>query len=230
MAASGDWDPPPASASSSASSASISPSPSTSAAHRPRPRTQKPTLKKTVIPVSDDWEDDDDDDDPNEADEDVEEEEQESLYDGQEQNPNQRIWADANARPPPPPALVVVSSSSSTSGASSAVAAAFLQPQMRILKRPPNTAPVQSTSTETPMETIKEREARYRAARERIFGGGEQGKDREKTGSSVTRNPKGPLDAQAKGFVRRGRGDSPSSSSARGVNAIRTDSGGRLAS
>ncbi|KAH9474595.1 hypothetical protein JR316_0013057 [Psilocybe cubensis] len=68
------------------------------------------------------------------------------------------------------PALVI------SRGSSAASASASLPlnqpPAMRILKRPsPTVSPNQSSANLTPAgETFKEREARYQAARERIFG------------------------------------------------------------
>ncbi|KAF8869809.1 hypothetical protein BD779DRAFT_1479440 [Infundibulicybe gibba] len=151
-------------------------------------------------PVPDDWENDD--------------EEEEG---GNEQG-NQRIWNDANTKAPNPmPSLIMSPSATSTRTILSPPAGAF-QPTMRILKRPtnsnsnPSTPPPPSLSA----ETLQEREARYQAARERIFGeekGSANGssaslvsqKERREKDSSlsnlaavplvtVVRNPKGPSD------------------------------------
>ncbi|KAJ7861282.1 hypothetical protein B0H13DRAFT_2568349 [Mycena leptocephala] len=75
---------------------------------------------------------------------------------------NQRIWENANAQMPMPSLIV--------SGAAAAPPAAALQPKMRILKRPTNAGPVGLPPPTVAGETLKEREARYQAARERIFG------------------------------------------------------------
>ncbi|KAF8065058.1 hypothetical protein FPV67DRAFT_1501321 [Lyophyllum atratum] len=151
-----------------------------------------------VQPVPDDWDDDD-----------AEEPEQD----------NQRIWEDANAKAPNPmPALIIAPSATSPHPVLSPPPGAFLH-TMRILKRPsnssnPSTPPPNSTST----ESLKEREARYQAARERIFGAGEESppasanassqslssKDKRERrgpnpqnsqGVAVVRNPRGPAGA-----------------------------------
>lgn len=95
---------------------------------------------------------------------------------------------------------------------------------MRILKRPSAStdSSAGSISSQTPTETLAEREVRYQAARERIFGasaekdnrrsggGGDKGKKGVAPTASVNvvRNPTGPSeganDGQAsKGFKRR---------------------------
>ncbi|KAG6825565.1 hypothetical protein H0H92_003243 [Tricholoma furcatifolium] len=84
---------------------------------------------------------------------------------------NQRIWDDANTKAPNPmPELIIAPSAKSISHVVPPPAGVF-QPTMRILKRPSSTTsksatPPPSSST----ETLKEREARYQAARDRIFG------------------------------------------------------------
>ncbi|KAJ7072765.1 hypothetical protein C8F01DRAFT_1243789 [Mycena amicta] len=81
------------------------------------------------------------------------------------------------------------------------LAPAAFQPQLRILKRPTTaTAPAPAPPT-PPGESLKEREARYQAARERIFGT-EDTVEKKKAGG-VVRNPKGPsdtLNSDPKGF------------------------------
>ncbi|KAJ7441995.1 hypothetical protein FB451DRAFT_1414353 [Mycena latifolia] len=171
---------------------------STSSAHR-APAPQ--------IPVCDDWEDDDDDG------ADADEEEPRVPAD------NQRIWDDANAQAPMP-ALIV-------SGVSAMPPLAAFRPAMRILKRPPAPAPAAALPV-VPGEMLKDREARYQEARERIFGkeaergGGKDGakegtgegadrdrdrdKEKEKKSAGVARNPRGPQPADAaaqKGFKAR---------------------------
>ncbi|KAF7351792.1 SUZ domain-containing protein [Mycena sanguinolenta] len=87
--------------------------------------------------------------------------------------------------------------------------AAALQPAMRILKRPslsasPTSTPVPEGGGKTAAEALKEREARYGAARERIFGLEETSpasESKEKEGrerKGMTRNPRGP--AKERGF------------------------------
>lgn len=99
-------------------------------------------------PVKDDWDDDDDSD----ADEDP-----------------QKMWEDANTKAPMPELVIAPTS---TTSAAPAVPAAALQPALRILKRP--SAPASPTPPTPPpgdaQRSLAEREAQYRAARERIFG------------------------------------------------------------
>ncbi|KAG6919143.1 hypothetical protein DXG01_008950 [Tephrocybe rancida] len=156
-------------------------------------------LKAAVQVVPDDWDDDEDDDEP------VTEQD------------NQRIWEDANAKAPNPmPTLIIAPSATSASHIVSPPQGAF-QPTMRILKRPNSGANKSATPPpSSSAESLREREARYQAARERIFGSesgastpsGEESpgvlpqpinfKDkRERTKSStppatVVRNPRGP--------------------------------------
>ncbi|KAF8960945.1 hypothetical protein BDZ97DRAFT_1277599 [Flammula alnicola] len=113
------------------------------------PKIQQP------IAVRDDWELDDD-----------EEEDVGRSVDEQ----NKRIWEDANTKEHHPmPALVI------SRGTSASVTTPSLPlnqpPAMRILKRP-SASPSQSSTNvnATTGETLQEREARYQAARERIFG------------------------------------------------------------
>ncbi|KAJ7445424.1 hypothetical protein FB451DRAFT_1568096 [Mycena latifolia] len=145
---------------------------STSSARRP-PAPQ--------IPVCDDWEDDNDNDD------DAAEDPPHAPAD------NQRIWDDANALAPMP-ALII-------SGVSAMPPPAAFQPAMRILKRPAAPAPAAAPPVGSG-ETLRDREARYQEARERIFGreaeggggakeGTGEGAEKE-TKSGVARNPCGP--------------------------------------
>ncbi|KAJ6616699.1 hypothetical protein B0H10DRAFT_2219196 [Mycena sp. CBHHK59/15] len=192
MAATADWDPPVQ---------------STSSRLAPIPR--------TVVPVSDDWEDDEEVDEP------------------QNTEDNQRIWENANSQAPMPSLIV----SSSTHTASAPPAAAF-QPKMRILKRPTNTTPVSLQPQAVAGETLKEREARYQAARYRIFGGEGDGasspEDKQggrmspaAAGVAVVRNPRGPgSDAQSpapKGFRARSCNAPPSPNPPRDSEVISED-------
>ncbi|KAJ7748387.1 hypothetical protein B0H16DRAFT_1725572 [Mycena metata] len=171
---------------------------STSARRGPIPR--------TVVPVSDDWEDDDDENEPQNAED------------------NQRIWENANAQTPMPNLIV-----SGSNHAAAAPPAAAFQPKMRILKRPTNSAPVAAAPPTTSGETLKDREARYQAARDRIFGNEPDGRaspgDSKAGGGSglppvgVARNPRGPTsdaaqnssgDAPPKGFGARSANPPPS--------------------
>ncbi|KAG9226614.1 hypothetical protein CCMSSC00406_0006161 [Pleurotus cornucopiae] len=156
--------------------------------------------QRQVVP--DDWDDD---------------EEEDALPDPEL---NKKIWHEANTKAPMPEVLV---KSSSTIIAPPASA---FQPQLRILKRPSATPPAStSPSLVGARETVQQREAKYNAARERIFGTNEQGQDSEGSRNaslsslqsalplrdgvrridptqsstpprtSVTRNPRGPADA-----------------------------------
>lgn len=95
--------------------------------------------------------------------------------------------------------------------------AAAFQPALRILKRPQSSSPSQSNPATPPPpgESIQEREARYAAARERIFGS-ESTADSQDTpppkanNVKVIREPKAPEQGQSSGF--RGRGAKTSSS------------------
>lgn len=88
---------------------------------------------------------------------------------------------------------------SGSAHAAAAPPAAAFQPKMRILKRPAKEGPVSLPPPAVPGETLKEREARYQAARERIFGseGDATSSPGDKKGTpaaavGVVRNPRGP--------------------------------------
>ena len=120
---------------------------------------------------------------------------------------------DANCRrntksPHPMPALIISPSATSSRTIISPPPGAF-QPAMRILKRPSNSNSPTTPSAATPSETIKEREAKYQAARERIFGeedgtsysssqSAQESKSpapaQDKSIVSIVRNPRGPGD------------------------------------
>ncbi|KII91491.1 hypothetical protein PLICRDRAFT_38251 [Plicaturopsis crispa FD-325 SS-3] len=112
----------------------------------------------------------------------------------------QKLWEDANARAPMPQIVIAKSSAS--------IVVAPPPTTMRILKRPSSTnatPTLKSSANGNQGETLKEREAKYHAARERIFGepqpGGktnaESGTSKPKVG--VLRNPKGPAESTGKG-------------------------------
>jgi SUZ domain len=131
-----------------------------------------------------------------------------------------RTWIARNARAPMPE--LIISSSGTTATAVPPPAIAFQTP-MRILKRPSSqNSGSNSSSSQTPIETLAQKEARYQAARERIFGGDEgsgklKGNNRIQKGSpspsvvNVVRNPIGPSGnckdteggQESKGFRRR---------------------------
>ncbi|KAJ7196168.1 hypothetical protein B0H12DRAFT_1331695 [Mycena haematopus] len=122
-----------------------------------------PRQARRPAPVSDDWEDDDD-------------------KDGLD---NQQIWHDANTRAPMPHLI--------TSPAAPTPPAAALPPAMRILKRPSAAPLPRPRPPAAPGETLRERGARYQAARDRIFAGSADGvNDKQSVGAGVVRNPKGP--------------------------------------
>ncbi|CDO76541.1 hypothetical protein BN946_scf184395.g3 [Trametes cinnabarina] len=113
--------------------------------------------KHSSTAVRDDWDDDE--------------------ADALEVDDPQKLWEEANARAPMPQVVIAGSSTSSTAALSPPPAA--LQPVMRILKRP--SASSSSPSSPSPSgsaiandsiasNSYAEREARYQAARERIFG------------------------------------------------------------
>ncbi|EAU84107.1 hypothetical protein CC1G_06969 [Coprinopsis cinerea okayama7 len=176
---------------------------------KPRPAKQ---------PVKDDWEDDDDeeeDDEPPSAER------------------NRQIWEDANNKVHHPMPDLILSRNSSLASSSSTAQGIFQQqPTMRILKRPtansnnsPSPAPSDKSAEQSTMEQLKEREARYQAARERIFGsGGETAETAraspkpQQTQVKIAREPHGPSSGSgssgqapaSKGFVnRRGKPPSP---------------------
>jgi hypothetical protein len=142
---------------------------------------------------------------------------------------NSPTWIHRNTRAPMPELLI--SSSSTATTVVSPPALAFQAP-MRILKRPSSqNSGSNSTSSQTLPESLAQREARYQAARERIFGGDDGsgsnisdsigGKSRRGIGSQkgspslqathVIRNPIGPSESSidmdavqvSKGFKRR---------------------------
>ncbi|KAF4613278.1 hypothetical protein D9613_011017 [Agrocybe pediades] len=118
-------------------------------------RSFKPIKAPAVV---DDWEMDNEDEDEEDA--------ARPVTDVQ----NKRIWEDANSKEyRPMPSLVISRNSTSISVTPSLPL--NQPPPMRILKRPsPGVSPSASTSTAPVGETFQEREARYQAARERIFG------------------------------------------------------------
>ncbi|TBU42965.1 hypothetical protein BD309DRAFT_865220 [Dichomitus squalens] len=139
----------------------------------------------------------------------------------------QKVWEEANKRARMPE-LVIAGSSTSGPSVTSPPPAAF-QPVLRILKRPtatpsPSTSPSSvsassSPSSNAPSGTYAEREARYRAARDRIFGDSSPSSDtpgesglqtpqalkKSPPPVEITREPKGPPIAQA-GADGRGQG------------------------
>ncbi|KAI1790106.1 hypothetical protein LXA43DRAFT_532584 [Ganoderma leucocontextum] len=169
--------------------------------------------KPAADTVRDDWDDDDDE--------------------LEEAEDPQRLWEEANQRAPMPE-LVIAGSSTSGAAATSPPPAAF-QPSLRILKRPTASSSSSSSASSLPTagsgssnassSTYAEREARYQAARDRIFGnnspspGTPSEPSQPKTQNSapkrsppsvqIVREPKGPsiADPEATSPDGRGQGD-----------------------
>ncbi|KIY69449.1 hypothetical protein CYLTODRAFT_420739 [Cylindrobasidium torrendii FP15055 ss-10] len=130
----------------------------------------QPQRSKT-FPIKDDWEDSDD--------EDVQRDVPVSPA-----QPNPQIVPIALPEQPRPVIPIPAN----------AIPAGAFQPAITILKRPSSSSPNPTAKKETPREHISEREAKYKEARQRIFG--------EQQGSSSTadvavnpnakRQPKGP--------------------------------------
>uniref|UniRef100_A0A0W0FV14 SUZ RNA-binding domain-containing n=1 Tax=Moniliophthora roreri TaxID=221103 RepID=A0A0W0FV14_MONRR len=158
---------------------------------------------KAVVP--DDWEDDDDE----------EEEEEEPPS----EETNKKIWEDANSKVPAPMPVLNISSSSSVT---SAPPPAVFQPMLKILKRPTSNQTNIDSRTPSPAsaESLRDREARYQAARNRIFGNESASSSTETatTTPRILRDPYGP-DAtdtnDATGFAKR-RAKPPSNTSSGG--------------
>ena len=100
------------------------------------------------------------------------------------------------------PSLIISRGTSSTSVALPSLPL-NQPPQMRILKRPsPSISPTPSTNSSSAAgETLKEREARYHAARERIFGASsneeQENDDKKKPARNVVSPPLSPSPAAA---------------------------------
>ncbi|KAF8909180.1 hypothetical protein CPB85DRAFT_1455856 [Mucidula mucida] len=136
-----------------------------------------------AFPIKDDWEDSDD----------------EEVLDARPQ----RI-------PDTPPVIESPPSRGSFPIPANSIAAAAFKPTFTILKRPPSNPQPKRDSTEGKRDDFNEREARYREARERIFGSGQgDGGGSSKSGSSssldLKRQPKGPEEGEGKGFKARSR-------------------------
>ncbi|KAG5643532.1 hypothetical protein DXG03_000724 [Asterophora parasitica] len=130
---------------------------------------------------------------------------------------NQRIWEDANAKTPNPmPTLILSPSAIGPSHVASPPPGAF-QPTLRILKRPsnPGSNPTTPPPTLTSTESLKEREARYQAARERIFGSSAS----EGTASSDSAS------ALSESFNSKDTQQWPTPQNARGVGVVRNPGG-----
>ncbi|KAF5392881.1 hypothetical protein D9757_000820 [Collybiopsis confluens] len=146
------------------------------------------TLRRLKAPevVRDDWEDED---------------EEEEAVPVEERN--KKLWEKANTETAAPMSAFIISSSSPGSMASPPPVAAF-KPALKILKRPVNSQP--NTPSATPAlakESLGDREARYQAARQRIFGNEAASATSEtisyhlasKKDNRIMRNPRGPEDS-----------------------------------
>ncbi|KAG8738317.1 hypothetical protein FRC10_006988 [Ceratobasidium sp. 414] len=112
--------------------------------------------------------------------------------DDPEEESSKEIWDRANAAAPMP--QIQISSQSTVLPPVSAI-----MPSMRILQRPKSSSPSQSsTTTAGGAKTLKEREAEYKAARERIFANSPG----EGSGSSSREDSPAPK----RGILIRGRG------------------------
>ncbi|TFY74822.1 hypothetical protein EWM64_g9190 [Hericium alpestre] len=122
--------------------------------------------------------------------------------DNEDEADNQKIWQDANAKAPMP--QLRIAPSSTAPGGVTLPPAAFQAP-IRILKRNPagsSTSSASNSGSGTPNhQSFAEREARYQAARERIFASKDpdeqtrsSSEGTESRQSNVIRNPKGPGD------------------------------------
>ncbi|KAF9453337.1 hypothetical protein P691DRAFT_801146 [Macrolepiota fuliginosa MF-IS2] len=188
--------------------------------------TKSHVRKPAAPPVVDDWEDDDDDDENNLNNEEILIPNAAPL--NHEKSPsidieeNRKIWDTANTGDAAPMPTIFAS----RAGSVVPPPPAAFQPAMRILKRPESSSPSRASPAMSPSlgGSLQEREARYAAARERIFGpesvGGESGNSSgtpsPKSGSvKIIREPKAPESmpggrGQSLGF--RGRGGKSSSS------------------
>ncbi|KAF9022397.1 hypothetical protein BDZ89DRAFT_1137347 [Hymenopellis radicata] len=141
-----------------------------------------------AFPIKDDWEDSDD------------EEDGPVLLDARPQ----RVLDT-------PPIIESPPSRGSLPIPANSIAAAAFKPTFTILKRPPSNPQPKRDSNEGKREDFNEREARYREARERIFGSGQGDGGGSKSGSSssldlsMKRQPKGPEEGEGKGFKARSR-------------------------
>ncbi|KAK2460829.1 hypothetical protein APHAL10511_007299 [Amanita phalloides] len=139
--------------------------------------------KRTSSPVPDEWDNDE-------------------WEEAEDEEENRRIWDEANTKSQAPMPSIISSTHPLPPPAA-------FQPALRILKRPSPTPPSapSSASTQDPSD-LKDREARYQAARDRIFG---TLAPSPPPPVRVVRAPRGPTDNQtnepgqtAKGFAQRG--------------------------
>ncbi|KAI0357846.1 hypothetical protein OH77DRAFT_1421970 [Trametes cingulata] len=147
--------------------------------------------------VRDDWDDDDEDDETGAED-------------------PKKLWEDANKRAPMP--QVVIANSSTSAAAALSPPPAALQPTLRILKRPSasgsnstpsssgSSSPSSSATNADASKSYAEREARYQAARERIFGEAPDTTNPPRSTTSSPRAANGPQAAPAVQIAREPRG------------------------
>ncbi|KAI3614239.1 hypothetical protein WG66_000286 [Moniliophthora roreri] len=176
---------------------------------------------KAVVP--DDWEDDDDEEE--EEEEPPSEETNKKIWEDAYVFPNfrrgrlTRLLGSSNSKVPAPMPVLNISSSSSVT---SAPPPAVFQPMLKILKRPTSNQTNIDSRTPSPAsaESLRDREARYQAARNRIFGNESASSSTETatTTPRILRDPYGP-DAtdtnDATGFAKR-RAKPPSNTSSGG--------------
>jgi len=127
---------------------------------------------------------------------------------------NKQLWEDANAKVHHPmPDLIISRGTSSTSVALPSLPL-NQPPPMRILKRPSasSSSTASTNSGSVAGETLKEREARYHAARERIFGvspdeePAQESDEKKKPTRKVVSPPLSSLPAASVKLVREPRG------------------------
>ncbi|EJU01614.1 hypothetical protein DACRYDRAFT_22679 [Dacryopinax primogenitus] len=142
-----------------------------------------------------------------------------------------QIWEEANSRAPMPQIIV-------TGGSSPAPPPTSFTPAMRILQRPQSASP-KAAAAATPQKSLAEREADYKAARQRIFAANSEvqatststsvpsTKTNNTSGTDKAPSLKKPnrAEKQSEAVVRQPRG--PGSNSGRGFRNRRTQGSSR---
>ncbi|TEB32616.1 hypothetical protein FA13DRAFT_1731103 [Coprinellus micaceus] len=172
-------------------------------------RLPQKTSRASAPAVKDDWDDDED-----------------SEEEAPTEERNKQIWEDANTKMqhPMPDVVLVRNTAAPLPSAHIPPQGVFDQlPKMKILKRPTQSSPSpvpSSASAESAQDSLKEREARYKAARERIFGSESPSNSTPNVTSpespnlpqqqvKVAREPRGPSNS-SNAFAARGGGEAQS--------------------
>jgi len=167
----------------------------------------KPKISKNVV-VPDNWELDEEDEEDTSRSVDLR---------------NKQLWEDANAKVHHPMPSLIISRGTSTSVTLPSLPL-NQTPPMRILQRPSpslsSTVPTNSGSAAG--ETLREREARYHAARERIFGASPNEEQENDETNKLDRSSESPLPATSVKLVREPRGPDGSNFDAKGFSERRT--------